>query len=50
MLYPHTLWLLERKKFWLPWNFESFPRSTDFVAADSRQVSSCSDPKQSVLR
>ena len=40
MLYPHTLWLLERNKFCLPSKFESFPRSTDSVAADSRQASS----------
>src|SRR6266568_4313633 len=47
---PHTLWLRERKKSWLPRKFDSFPRSTDFVATDSRQASSCYEPKLSVLR
>jgi hypothetical protein len=47
---PYTLWLLERKKSWPPRKFDSFPRSTDSVATDSRQASSCYEPKLSVLR
>jgi hypothetical protein len=42
---PNTLWLLEPKKFWVPRKFESFPRSADSVAADSREASSGRDPK-----